>query len=71
MPKMTLKIEGKGNGIMTNIVNMEDVGKSLRVPGDYILKFFGYELGSITKKSPPFIINGKHDQTTMQDLLDK
>ena len=27
-----LKIEGKGNGIKTNIVNLGDVAKSLRVP---------------------------------------
>lgn len=32
MPKMILKIEGKGNGIKTNIVNMQEVSKALRVP---------------------------------------
>lgn len=32
MPRMNLKIEGKGNGIKTNIVNMQDVSKALRVP---------------------------------------
>ena len=34
MPKMILKTEGKGNGIKTNIVNLVDVAKSLRVPTD-------------------------------------
>lgn len=31
MPKMQLKIESKGNGIKTNIVNLPDVGKHLRI----------------------------------------
>ena len=39
MPKMVLKIEGKGNGIKTNIVNMADVAKALRVPTE-CNKFF-------------------------------
>lgn len=32
MPRMLLKIEGKGNGIKTNVVNLSDVSKALRVP---------------------------------------
>lgn len=31
MPKMILKIEGKGNGIKTNITNLVDVAKALDV----------------------------------------
>ena len=34
MPVMLLKIEGKGNGIKTNIVNLVDIGKALRIPPD-------------------------------------
>lgn len=34
MPKMILKTEGKGNGIKTNIVNLVEVAKALRVPTD-------------------------------------
>jgi translation initiation factor 5 len=30
MPKMQVKIESKGNGIKTNIVNLGDVAKHLR-----------------------------------------
>lgn len=30
MPKMQLKIESKGNGIKTNIVNLPDIAKHLR-----------------------------------------
>ena len=32
MPKSQLKIEGRGNGIKTNLVNLVDVSKALRVP---------------------------------------
>lgn len=46
MPRMILKIEGKGNGIKTNVVNMQDVSKALRVPTEYPLKFMGFEYGS-------------------------
>ena len=46
MPKLILKIEGKGNGIKTNIVNLNEAAKALRVPTDYPLKFMGHELGS-------------------------
>ena len=49
MPKMVLKIEGKGNGIKTNIVNLGDVAKSLRVPTQYPLKYLGHEFGCISE----------------------
>lgn len=32
MPKIQTRIEGKGNGIKVNLVNLEDVAKALRVP---------------------------------------
>ena len=54
MPKIQTKIEGKGNGIKVNLVNLVDVAKALRVPTECKiliidpLKFLGYELGSQT-----------------------
>lgn len=36
MPKMINKIEGKGNGIKVNLVNLIDVAKALRVPTECI-----------------------------------
>jgi translation initiation factor 5 len=42
MPRMQLKIESKGNGIKTNIVNLTDVAIHLRTDAQYILKFFGF-----------------------------
>lgn len=34
MPAAILKIEGKGNGIKTNIVNLPEIAKALRVPNE-------------------------------------
>jgi translation initiation factor 5 len=66
MPKMNLKIESKGNGIKTNIVNLNDVAKHLRTDEQYILKFFGFEKASQTtfkeaggKNNTNYIINGE------------
>lgn len=66
MPKMQLKIQSKGNGIKTNIVNLNDVAKYLRTDAQYILKYFGFERASQTtfkeaggKNNTNFIINGQ------------
>ena len=40
MPSLLLKIEGKGNGIKTNIVNLTEVAKALRVPTNCIYLLF-------------------------------
>ena len=32
MPKLTTTIQGKGNGIKVNLINLVDVAKALRVP---------------------------------------
>ena len=32
MPKPILKIEGKGNGIKTNLLNMHEIAKALKCP---------------------------------------
>ena len=40
MPSLLLKIEGKGNGIKTNIVNLSEVAKALRVPTNCIYLLF-------------------------------
>lgn len=76
MPKMILKIEGKGNGIKTNIVNMQEVSKALRVPTEYPLKFMGFEYGSqiIYKEKGndvTTIINGAFKEDQLQKSLDK
>nr|ACM09539.1 Eukaryotic translation initiation factor 5 [Salmo salar] len=73
MPRIIAKVEGKGNGIKTVIVNMTDVAKSLNRPPTYPTKFFGCELGAQTQfdaKNDRFIVNGSHEASKLQDMLD-
>ncbi|UYV82998.1 EIF5 [Cordylochernes scorpioides] len=73
MPKLITKVEGKGNGIKTVIVNMVEVAKALNRPPTYPTKYFGCELGAQTKfdiKAERYIVNGSHEAAKLQDLLD-
>jgi len=74
MPKLLTKVEGRGNGIKTVIVNMVDVAKALHVQPQYPTKFFGIELGAqskFEKDTDRAIVNGAHSAGDLQRLLDK
>jgi translation initiation factor 5 len=73
MERLQSKIEGKGNGIKTVIVNLTSVANSLARPPSHVIKYFGFELGAQTNTSPNddrWIINGAHDANKLQDYLD-
>ncbi|XP_076318944.1 eukaryotic translation initiation factor 5-like [Tachypleus tridentatus] len=73
MPKIIAKVEGKGNGIKTVIVNMVEIAKALNRPPTYPTKYFGCELGAQTQfdvKNERYIVNGSHEAGKLQDLLD-
>ncbi|KAF3392542.1 putative eukaryotic translation initiation factor 5 [Penicillium rolfsii] len=73
MEKIQSKIEGKGNGIKTVIVNLPSVAHSLSRPPAYVIKYFGFELGAQANAKPSddrWIINGAHDAAKLQDYLD-
>lgn len=73
MPRISAKVEGKGNGIKTVIVNMVEVAKAIGRPATYPTKYFGCELGAQTQfdfKNERFIVNGSHEAAKLQDLLD-
>lgn len=73
MPKLLAKVEGKGNGIKTVIVNMVDIAKALQRPPAYPTKYFGCELGAQTQidlKNERYIVNGSHDADKLQEILD-
>jgi translation initiation factor 5 len=73
MERIQSKIEGKGNGIKTVIVNLSSVAQSLARPGAYVIKYFGFELGAQTNTNPSddrWIINGAHEAAKLQDYLD-
>ncbi|KAJ8445147.1 hypothetical protein Cgig2_029519 [Carnegiea gigantea] len=73
MPKTITNIEGQGNGIKTNIVNMVDIAKALARPASYTMKYFGYELGAQSKfdeKTRTSLVNRAHDTTKLAALLE-
>ncbi|KAG8384140.1 hypothetical protein BUALT_Bualt04G0087300 [Buddleja alternifolia] len=73
MPRMITKIEGRGNGIKTNIVNMVEIAKALARPASYTTKYFGCELGAQSKfdeKSGMSLVNGAHDTAKLAGLLE-
>ncbi|KAI4346951.1 hypothetical protein L6164_007812 [Bauhinia variegata] len=73
MPKMITKIEGRGNGIKTNVVNMVDIAKALARPASYTTKYFGCELGAQSKfdeKTGISLVNGSHDTAKLAGLLE-
>jgi len=73
MPTLKAKVEGKGNGIKTVVENMEDIARALNRPPSYTTKFFGFELGALTKVDTvnhKYIVNGKRDAEDLATVLD-
>ncbi|KAK8940063.1 putative eukaryotic translation initiation factor 5-2 [Platanthera guangdongensis] len=73
MPRMITKIEGRGNGIKTNVVNMVDIAKALARPASYTTKYFGCELGAQSKfdeKTGTSHVNGAHETVKLAGLLE-
>jgi len=73
MARMKSTEEGKGNGVRTVILNMKDVAKDLKIPPEYPTKWFGYELGAISKydtKTGFASLNGRHTSQRLAKLLD-
>ena len=59
MPLVIAKVEGRGNGIKTRIVNCYNVDRALHRLAGYVCKFFGCELDAQTKIDE----NYTHSQT--------
>lgn len=73
MPGFEVKIEGRGNGIKTLILNLGLVGKALDRPPDLLCKYLGIELGAgtiINDVEGKYIINGEFEVGRLQVLLD-
>lgn len=74
MPRLIPKVEGRGNGIKTVLVNVSDIGTSLNRDSSEITKFFGCELGAQTTMSideDRFIVNGAHNSQDLQNLMSR
>lgn len=74
MPRLVGKIEGRGNGIKTVVVNCSDIASALhRTPAE-VCKFFGCELGAQSKfdaDTDRAVVNGAFDTNVMQAHLCK
>jgi translation initiation factor 5 len=74
MPPVVGKVEGKGNGIKTRIDNCFEVARALHRPPGYVCKFFGCELGALTKiddETRLYIVNGAFEDRVLADTLKK
>lgn len=70
MPTISGKVEGRGNGIKTVIVNVSEVSLSLHRDAGELNKFFGCELGAQTSVNDDrYIVNGSHTDHVLQDLV--
>jgi translation initiation factor 5 len=72
MPRVVGKVEGRGNGIKTVIVNIMELGAALHRDPDEVNKFMGCELGAQTSFIPEqerAIVNGAHQDDVLQDLV--
>lgn len=73
MPRMITKIEGRRNGIKTNVVNMVDFAKALSRSASYTTKYFGCELGAQSKfdeKTGTSHVNGAYDTAKLAGLVE-
>jgi translation initiation factor 5 len=72
MPTIIGKVEGRGNGIKTVLVNVSDVSTSLNRDAPELTKFFGCELGSQTTyaaETDRAVVNGAHGTPDLQALI--
>lgn len=72
MEEVETKIEGRGNGIKTVLVNIEEIARSLDRDPRHLTKYLSYELGtlsSVDEINSKYIINGAHDKEKVQGQI--
>jgi len=69
MPQMKLRQESRLNGVKTNISNLPEVARALRVPESAILKFFCVEVGA--NQEGETIVKGQHLLADLERHLNK
>jgi translation initiation factor 5 len=66
------KVEGRGNGIKTRVVNCADIASALHRKPEVLIKFFGCALGCQSRWEPKeeaAIITGAFEDKQLQDKL--
>ena len=74
IPEIVAKIEGRGNGIKTNISNCVEVSRIVKRHPAYLCKYLGVELGCQSKfehDSGYAIVTGAQDPEILQGLMKK
>ena len=69
MPAIKTQVTGRGNGIHTNFLNIDEVANAIGHPEEIIMKYITYELASnlnLKNKS----IAGKHDNEVQEKIMD-
>jgi translation initiation factor 2 beta subunit (eIF-2beta)/eIF-5 len=69
MPRIFGKVEGRGNGIKTVIVNADLVAQSLKRPPSQVVKFIGLCMGAISRldeATERYIVNGSITDDELQ-----
>jgi len=72
MPRLVAKVEGRGNGIKTRVVNCAEIAASLHRKPQVLIKFFGCELGAQSRwdeKEEAAIVNGAFEGNILQEKL--
>lgn len=72
MDKIQTKIEGRGNGIKTVLLNVVDIAAQMRTDPRYVTKYLGIQFGAQSNwdtKRDVGIVNGAHQAQEMQDQL--
>jgi translation initiation factor 2 beta subunit (eIF-2beta)/eIF-5 len=69
MPPIKTQVTGRGNGIHTHLINIDDVANAIGHPEDIIMKYIAYELASnLNQKNKS--LAGKHDTEVQEKILD-
>eukprot|EP01083_Nonionella_stella_P165499 550714_1 len=74
MPPLQTKIEGRGSGIKTVLINVRDVAKDLLTEPLYATKFLGMEVGMLSQynhRRKVGIMYGVHQTKDLQVILQK
>eukprot|EP00392_Amoebophrya_sp_AT5.2_P010614 g10679.t1 len=77
MPRLVSKVEGRGNGIKTSVVNCKEIAQAIKRPPGYVMKWFSCEqnaTSTYTEKDGEgqrAIILGAHQAPDLQESLDK